>query len=241
MGLGCETGKLTWFNPKEEWKISFADKKKSFNVCLDSARAGASVYRVEGSARTLLSSNSEPGGIGCWESDCKHVTLLLQASTSGDVLEYNYTTSVTNVCPKCTSDCKRKCFCNSQHVFIAEVLKSRSIHNQKYYQNYIKIRYFLRHHGNFTAQFGKRPPSCDVSSAHAQTVIDQKKLIPQYGKMKVKSKCGLQAGKTYLFSASSHHKQNSSLEPSLTMCCAQEDYKHAWESYLYLVNNRRCC
>ena len=88
-------GKFTWINPKEQRAISFTDKKRSFKICLDSAREGASVYRLEGSAKTLLSANSQPGRIGCMESDCNHVTLLLEAS-SNDTLEYNYTSSITN-------------------------------------------------------------------------------------------------------------------------------------------------
>ena len=96
LDLGCQKGKITWLNPEEERMISFSDKKRSFTVCLDSARAGTSVYRLEGSAQTLLAPDSEPAGrIGCLESDCTHVTLLLQPSRS-DTLEYNYTTSITN-------------------------------------------------------------------------------------------------------------------------------------------------
>lgn len=91
----CKEGKITWINPSEERVIRFTDKNKSFKMCFGSARAGASVYRVEGYAKTLLSSNSEPGPIGCLDSDCKHVTLLLQP-TSSNTLEYNYTTSITN-------------------------------------------------------------------------------------------------------------------------------------------------
>ena len=95
LDLGCEAGKITWVNPEEERAISFSDKKRSFTVCFDSARAGASVYRLEGSARTLVSPDSRSGRIGCLESDCTHVTLLLQPSRS-DTLEFNYTTSITN-------------------------------------------------------------------------------------------------------------------------------------------------
>lgn len=230
-------GKFTWINPEEERAVSFADKKSSFKVCLDSARAGASVYRLEGSAKTLLSANSQPGRIGCLESDCEHVTLLLQPS-SNDTLEYNYTTSITNVCPKCTSYCQRKCFCNSEYVFVAEVLKSRS-HKQHYYQNYVKIRYFLRHHGSFTSLLGRTPPSCDGNSSNTQA--EDKAVVPMYGKLKVKSKCSLQAGKTYLFSASLHLKGHISHKPNLIMCCAQENYKQAWASYSYLLNNGHCC
>ena len=95
LDLGCQAGKVTWINPEEERMLSFTDRKRSFKVCFDSARAGASVYRVEGSAKTLVSLNSEPGRIGCLDSDCKHVTLLLQPSSS-NTLEYNYTASITN-------------------------------------------------------------------------------------------------------------------------------------------------
>ena len=95
LDLSCQTGKLTWLNPEGERAISFSDKR-SFTVCLDSARAGASVYRLEGSAKTLLSPDPEGAGrIGCLQSDCTHVTLLLQPSSS-DTLEYNYTTSITD-------------------------------------------------------------------------------------------------------------------------------------------------
>jgi len=96
LDLACKKGKITWINPEEERAISFTDKKRSFKVCFDSARAGARVYRLESSAKTLASSNSDPGQIGCWESDCKHMTLLVQPSTKVDTLDYNYTTTVTN-------------------------------------------------------------------------------------------------------------------------------------------------
>ena len=97
LSLACQTGKLTWLNPEGERAISFSNKRRSFTVCLDSARAGAaSVYRLEGSAKTILTPDSEPAGrIGCLQSDCTHVTLLLQPSSS-DTLEYNYTTNITN-------------------------------------------------------------------------------------------------------------------------------------------------
>lgn len=174
------------------------------------------------------------------------------------------------VCPKCTSYCQRKCFCNSEYgkaattsytvtvchtymaivkcllccvVFVAEVLKSRS-HKQHYYQNYVKIRYFLRHHGSFTSLLGRTPPSCDGNSSNTQAedkAVDYENFVPMYGKLKVKSKCSLQAGKTYLFSASLHLKRHSSHKPNLIMCCAQENYKQAWASYSYLLNNGHCC
>lgn len=135
LDLGCQTGKIVWINPEEERAISFHDRKRAFKICVDSLRAGAGVYRVvEGSTRTLLSANSEPGRIGCLESECKHVTLLVQTSNN-NTLEYNYTTTITNskrrahcdiavsdefcfvstACPKCTSHCQRECFCYSQY------------------------------------------------------------------------------------------------------------------------------
>ena len=127
-------------------------------------------------------------------------------------------------------------------VFVAQVLKSRLQQNH-YYQNYVKIRYFLRYHGNFTRLLGRTPPSCEdeTSSTLVNVADDQKKFIQQYGILQVKSKCSLQTGKTYLFSASLRHRRHSSKNPSLTMCCAQENYKQAWNFYSYLLNNRRCC
>ena len=126
-------------------------------------------------------------------------------------------------------------------VFVAEVFKSR-LHNH-YYHNYVKIRYFLRYHGNFTHLLGRTPPRCEdgTSSTVVNTTDEQMKFIPQFGTLKVKSKCNLQIGKTYLFSASLRHKRHNSNNPSLTMCCAQENYKHAWKFYSYLLNNRQCC
>ena len=122
-------------------------------------------------------------------------------------------------------------------VFVAQVLKSSLQKNLRYHQNYVKLRYFLRHHGNYTRLLGKIPANCENKTSSTLTANHQM-LIPLYGMLKVKSKCSLQTGKTYLFSASLHHTRHN---PGLTMCCAQENYKHAWKFYSYLLNNRRCC
>lgn len=76
--------------------ISFTDKKRSFSVCLDSESVGASVYRLEGMAKTLVSSDSPPGRVGCFKSDCKHVTLSMQSSPIASTLHYTYTTTYTD-------------------------------------------------------------------------------------------------------------------------------------------------
>jgi len=96
MDLSCPRRQLLWINPVGERVIRFTDKKRSFTVCLDSPHAGTSVYRLEGIAKTLVSGNSQSGRVGCFKSDCKHVTLSMQSSPGASTLQYTYTTTYTD-------------------------------------------------------------------------------------------------------------------------------------------------
>ena len=130
-------------------------------------------------------------------------------------------------------------FCCTLVVFIAQVMSSVR-DSRKLYRNYVKLRYFLKHNGSITSQLGISPPTC-INQQPWPTIktstIGFNTHIPAYGTLKLKSKCKLQEGRTYLFSANLYHKNHH----DLILCCAEENHKYAWVYYSYLLNNYKCC
>jgi len=139
----------------------------------------------------------------------------------------------------CQTDCTFKNFCCALLVFIAQVMSSVR-ESRKVYRNYVKLRYFLKHNGSITNQLGISPPACTNQQPWPTiqtSAIGFNTHIPAYGTLKLKSKCKLQAGRTYLFSANLRHKNHH----DLILCCAEENHKYAWVYYSYLLNNYKCC
>lgn len=132
-------------------------------------------------------------------------------------------------------------FCSVLTVFVAQVMSTVK-ESRKLYRNYVKLRYFLKHSGNITNQLGISPPTCPNQRPWptiSTSAIGFNTHIPAYGLLKLKSKCKLQAGKTYLFAANLYTKRHSGHD--LIMCCAEENHKYAWVYYSYLLNNYKCC
>ena len=95
----CSTNELIWYEPRHDHVISFKQsKKKSFSICLSRDNGGMSIYQLRGTSRKLLVRSNSTGELGCFESECKHLTLLFEvdSSLSVDRFKYSYRSTVIN-------------------------------------------------------------------------------------------------------------------------------------------------
>eukprot|EP00731_Ephydatia_muelleri_P028401 Em0020g45a len=84
----CGAGSVTWENPHGSQAITFL-RNTSFTLCLssNSASSHAAVYRLIGPSRRLLVPKSHDGMLGCYDSQCSHVSLLIESQNSSGHVE----------------------------------------------------------------------------------------------------------------------------------------------------------
>ncbi|KAL5474046.1 hypothetical protein EMCRGX_G028619 [Ephydatia muelleri] len=123
----CGAGSVTWENPHGSQAITFL-RNTSFTLCLssNSASSHAAVYRLIGPSRRLLVPKSHDGMLGCYDSQCSHVSLLIESQNSSGHVELMYQISMANRCPSCTESCQITCLCTAPYVFTGEVALSTS-------------------------------------------------------------------------------------------------------------------
>lgn len=76
--LNCESGNIKWQNAKKSHVLTFFKGQEDLVVCLTINRPGARVYRLKGSQRQPIAGVNDTGFIGCYKSECKHVSFLFQ-------------------------------------------------------------------------------------------------------------------------------------------------------------------
>lgn len=88
----CSSANINWRKPNNGQIITFYKKQQSFTVCLNSVYAGGTVYRLKGSSKQMVAESNRTGNIGCFESHCSHVSLLIEADNTIDpnILKYTY-------------------------------------------------------------------------------------------------------------------------------------------------------
>ena len=88
----CQSGKITWRTPQNGQIVTFYMSRRTFTVCLNGNFPGASIYRLTGPSRMLLTDANSTGPLGCFKSHCGHVSLLLEVDMelSPGLLKYTY-------------------------------------------------------------------------------------------------------------------------------------------------------
>ena len=133
----CGAGSVTWESPHGSQAITFL-RNTSFTLCLssNSASSHAAVYRLIGPSRRLLVPKSHDGMLGCYDSQCSHVSLLIESQNSSGHVELMYQISMANSksqiciftmrhvrtaisvrtgCPSCTESCQITCLCTAPY------------------------------------------------------------------------------------------------------------------------------
>ena len=93
MVLRCERGDIRWKYPRNNHLLTFTNSHKDLVVCLTVQKAGARIYRPKGSLRQLIADVNDTGSVGCFKSECSHVSFLFEvdADYSGpNTLTYQY-------------------------------------------------------------------------------------------------------------------------------------------------------
>lgn len=90
----CSTNGITLNKPYYPHMITFFNRHKSFLICLNTLNPRVTIYRLLGTSRQLLAaaSNYSTGRVEiCLESQCKHVTLLLEPDPGALIRRAYYT------------------------------------------------------------------------------------------------------------------------------------------------------
>jgi hypothetical protein len=78
VSLNCEKGEIRWLSAKKRHVLTFFKGHKDLTVCLSVIRPGARVYRLRGSQRQLIAGVNDTGFLGCYKSECKHVSFMFE-------------------------------------------------------------------------------------------------------------------------------------------------------------------
>lgn len=89
----CSTNGITWNKPRYPHIITFFKSFKPFLLCLITLTPGVTIYRLKGQSRQLVSESNSTEAIDCFESQCKHVTLLMEPDTGSEIHRAYYTYS----------------------------------------------------------------------------------------------------------------------------------------------------
>ncbi len=145
----------------------------------------------------------------------------------------------------------------------------RSVEANGLYTHYMKVSEFIKHNGLYN-KFSrwlrvdselKSIPQCPSNNTSiiltydpfqtSSTCEDKKSLVhgvcksstvPQYGLVKVYSKCPMTLGSTHLISASiSSLTISGRTRKRLVMCCGEEDQTHAAYQLREMLLRQQCC
>ena len=89
----CEAGSITWEGKPHGSQVVTFMKNTSFTLCIlsSSASSSAAVYRLIGPSRRLLVPASRAGKLGCYESQCNLISLLIEPlNSSAGYIELTY-------------------------------------------------------------------------------------------------------------------------------------------------------
>lgn len=130
----CSVNQFVWYKARVDHIVTFHyERSPAFSLCLSRGGTGMSVYQLRGTSRKLLVSSNATGDLGCFESECKHLSLYFDVDDSYNTFRmvYTYRTQTFNSessvdlcschalfccveCPQCTEVCQKQCFCTAQ-------------------------------------------------------------------------------------------------------------------------------
>lgn len=94
----CSLNEMIWYTPKYNHIVSFQDSsRKPFSICLSRTVQGMNIYQLIGTSRRLLIGANNTGELGCFESQCNHLTLYFEiVSKLPPKITYRYRSAVIN-------------------------------------------------------------------------------------------------------------------------------------------------
>ncbi len=94
----CSVNQFIWYRPRQDHIVTFHQSRQSFTLCLSRVGEGMSIYQLRGTSRKLLAGSNATGELGCFESECKHLTLYFDVESSLKVsrISYTYRSKIVN-------------------------------------------------------------------------------------------------------------------------------------------------
>ncbi len=89
----CSVNQFIWYKASQNHIVTFHHQSSavSFILCLSRVKPGMSVYQLRGTSRKLIISSNATGELGCFESDCKHISLYFDVDDNLNVFRSVYT------------------------------------------------------------------------------------------------------------------------------------------------------
>ena len=95
----CSISRINWINPQYPHIMTFYYNRQSFSICLQSKYPGVAVYRLTGGVpRELVTHGNVSGDVGCFKSQCKHITFLFEPLQNHSLtkMKYDYNFNTTS-------------------------------------------------------------------------------------------------------------------------------------------------
>ncbi len=81
-----------WYKARADHVVTFHHlPSAAFTLCLSRGDPGMKVYQLRGTSRKLLVGSNETGELGCFESECKHLSLYFAVDDSYNAFRIVYT------------------------------------------------------------------------------------------------------------------------------------------------------
>lgn len=89
----CPVNGLIWKRPLFEHIVAFHKQNAPFRLCFTLHSPGIGVHRLRGTSRQLVARPNASGTLGCLESQCKHLTLVMKpdGETKMKRVQFTYT------------------------------------------------------------------------------------------------------------------------------------------------------
>lgn len=74
----CPLNGLSLMDPRFNHIVVFFKRNRSFHLCATLHDPGMATYRIKGTSKQLIERSNSSGSLGCFESECKHLTILME-------------------------------------------------------------------------------------------------------------------------------------------------------------------
>lgn len=75
----CPQNGLTWQKAEFKHIVAFSKGYSPFRLCMTLlSPAHVTIYRLRGTSKQLIATAGSSGDLGCFESECKHLTFLME-------------------------------------------------------------------------------------------------------------------------------------------------------------------
>ena len=96
----CPMNSLVLKKPRFDHILVFHKLERSFRLCLSMDVPGGRVFRLKGASKQLVAREGASGDLGCFESQCKHLTLMVRPNADMEIPKIQFTYTYNEITSK---------------------------------------------------------------------------------------------------------------------------------------------